>query len=73
MILLSLGIIIGLLVSILVFILMGRYQILIHRIVQKLMNSPIIKEGAKAYIAGLSDEESSFAESLNKKHDVHII
>lgn len=72
MIIFILGIIVGLLLAILVLFIMARYQIPIHRNMQKLLASPIIKGDTGAYIAGFSDEESSFAATLPIDKEVKI-
>lgn len=68
-----LGIIIGLLIAILILLLIARYQIPIHRNVEKLLAQPIISPYTQAYIAGMSEEESSFAATLPIEKEVKIL
>jgi uncharacterized protein YacL len=69
-----LGIICGLLLACFVTILLKRYETPLQRKITQLMNSPIMTtSGRRAYIAGLSDEESKFLESLPMDKEVHII
>lgn len=72
MILFILGLIVGLLLGILVLLIMARYQIPIHRNMQKLIAGPLIMGNNTAYIAGLSNEESSFAATLPIEKQVKI-
>lgn len=72
MILFTLGVIVGLLLTILVAIILLRYQIPIQRNMSHFLDSPLITSNQKAFIAGLSDEEQSFADSINKDVDVKL-
>ena len=67
----GLGFISGLIVSI-IFLLAIRKN---ERTIERFMNTnPIVSpEQPKGFIAGLSEEESSFRESLKSKEQVHIL
>lgn len=68
-----LGLIVGLLLAIIVFLSVKKYDIAINRTVQKVLDQPFISSNNKSYIAGMSDEESSFAESLPLDKEVKIL
>lgn len=63
------GLVLGALLMFAVFVLSQRTDI--QRTINQI-TQPVIAMGNKAFIAGLSDEESSFAESINKNHDVQL-
>ena len=70
MIYLILGILIGLSVAIFIAILIGRFSAPIQRglpIINKQVQEILGKKDSIAYIAGLSEEESTYLESLQEK------
>jgi hypothetical protein len=62
-----LGILTGLLISIINIVLFERFKIPIQRNIEQLRNTPIIQGGSnKAFIAGMSEEESSYMEAITR-------
>lgn len=67
------GTIWGFLVACIVIGVALRFQTNITRNINTIVNHPIITNGKQSYIAGLSDEESSFAESLPIDKEIKIL
>ena len=65
MIIFILGIIFGSVITILIGLVTIRFQTPLQRTVNTVLNHPLVTGSAQAYIAGLSDEEQSYRESLN--------
>ena len=68
-----LGIIVGLLIAILLVITFHEFKIPIQRNVEKFLAEPLIKGHNQAYVAGLSDEESTFLAALPMDKQVEIL
>lgn len=69
----AIGIVTGLSIAVLNIALWIKFHIPFQRKMEELMNKPIfISESNRAYIAGLSDEEQSFSDSINKNVDVKL-
>ena len=63
---LILGIVIGLLIALIVLVLTRKYEVVIQQV---LTSKPFAPQKGDAYIAGLSDEEQNFSDTLKESTD----
>lgn len=65
-----LGILVGMIAMLGIFVFSQKQST--QRTLSKIINNPIINANERAYVAGLSDEEQSFADSLSKTKDTKL-